>query len=181
MEILVFACLLVAFLGFLELIKATARYQETKLKKVIIDARSAKKVSTHFIVQESKPVRLLTLIFFAFLLLLFFDLLFQWEMNTGLALLWWVLVLSGTLYLVAYCHMRRVIVSDQRITYKSLFKKTSFLFEEITKVKFGMNLTLIIYCEGKRMFAVETNCEGYYTLLTRLIFEGVFFENPPVL
>lgn len=181
MEILVFACLLVVFLGFLELIKAAARYQETKLKKAIINARSAKKVPTYFIVQESKPVRLLILTFSAFLLILFFGLLFQGEMNSGFALFWWVLVLSGAFYLVGYCHVRRVTVSDQRITYKSLFKKTSFLFEEITKVKFGMNLTLIIYCEGKRMFAVETNCEGYHALLTRLIFEGVFFENPPAL
>ncbi|EOH87999.1 DUF6560 family protein [Enterococcus pallens] len=179
MSVVVLVCLFFICICLPEIIKAAVHQRETKLKKAIIKARAARQVPTHFIVRESKPVRLLILVFSLFTILLFFGLLFQGKLDSLLDLIVIVILLSGTFYMVVYCHVRRVTVCDQVVDYRSVLKKTTFLFEEITKVRFGMSLTLIIYCENERMFAVETNCAGYYELLTRLIFEGVYFENLP--
>ncbi|MEO1772602.1 DUF6560 family protein [Candidatus Enterococcus ferrettii] len=179
MGLVVFVCLFFIFICFPEIVKVVMHHRETKLKKSIIKARSAKKVSSHFIVQESKSVKLLLFVFVLFGSILFWGLLIQEGISSTMTLIWALILLNGVFYMIVYCHIRRVTVCDQEISYRSILKKTTFLFEEITKVRFGMNLTLIIYCENERMFAIETNCEGYYELLTRLIFEGVYFENLP--
>lgn len=181
MGIIVFSGLFLFLICFSGFMYAWGHYQETKLKKAIISARSAKQVSTHFTVQESTPVRLLLCVFTLLVIALFFGLLFQGELHSLSAILGVLILLSGTFYMVVYCHVRKITVSEQTIHYRSILKNTAFLFEEITKVRFGLSFCLIIYCADERMFAVERNCAGYYDLLTRLIFEGVYFENPPKL
>ena len=79
---------------------------------------------------------------------------------------WWIYVFFFTLsfgcvFMAYYCKCWTVNVAGDIITLKYIFKKTkTFHAKEITRIRSKLD-GIVIYCNGKRAFAVENNCVGY--------------------
>lgn len=146
--------------------------------EAIRKSMTASEVPNHFIVRESKIIQVVLIFLFLLLLIILIidsnESIVEFLLSIGICF-----TIIGCLLYSTY--VRIVSVSNRTIQYNRVLEKGNFSIDEISKVRFGIGNALIVYCGEKRMFAVEPNCHGYYDLLTRLIFEGAYFDNLPKL
>lgn len=86
---------------------------------------------------------------------------------------WWVYVVFIVLsfcgiFLAYYCKVWKLVVTNDTITYINVFgKQRIFVYEDISQVKQKAD-GIVVYCDEKRVFKIETNCTGYQLLVDQL-------------
>ena len=98
---------------------------------------------------------------------------------------WWIYMeffafFSLGILIAVYCFFWELRVNGDEIRYRCLFKPSQTLgFDAITSVKMKHTPQyeqIILYSGAKKLFALESNCVGYYVFVARLIKEQVKFE-----